>query len=133
MHTVRTRFSRLSATIILVALAFNILAPLAGMTKAYAGVQDQAGSGGVLYVCTRSGFVAISEPVDNIPVPEKTVGGHCLLCVLGGGALLPPTVPMFVSMAPISQKQNRPTPNSVAMKTENHRGINLSRAPPLAV
>lgn len=117
----------------LVALVFNIFAPLAGMNKAYAGVQDQAGSDDILYVCTQAGFVAITGPMDNVPVPAKTVGGHCLLCVLGGGALLLPAVPMLVSIAPIGREQNRPTPYSVAMIIENHRGINLSRAPPFIV
>ncbi len=133
MHSVRTSFSRLSAVIMLVALALNILAPLAGITKAYAGEQDQIGSEEVLYVCTQAGFVAIPGPIDNIPVHEKMVGEHCLLCVLGGGALLTPTVPMLAAMAPIGQKQNRPTPNSVATVPESSRGINLSRAPPFIV
>ena len=133
MYTVRTSFSRLSATIMLAALAFNILAPLAGITKAYAETRDQVGSDEVLYVCTQAGFVAIPGPIDSVPVPEKTAGEHCLLCVLGGGALLTPTVPMLASMAPIGQKQNRPATNSVAMASGNLRGINLSRAPPFVV
>ncbi|MDH5490106.1 MAG: DUF2946 family protein [Rhodospirillaceae bacterium] len=117
----------------LVALVVNILAPLAGTANAHAAAQDQSGPDGVLYVCTQAGFVAIADTADNAPVPKKLNGEHCTLCILGGEALLTPATPTFVSLAPIGQKQNRPIPNSETMMSKNHRGINLSRAPPFIV
>ncbi|MDH5772062.1 MAG: DUF2946 family protein [Rhodospirillaceae bacterium] len=133
MHTVRTRFSRLSAAIMLVALVVNIIAPLAGTANAYAAAQDQSGPDGVLYVCTQAGFVAIADTADNAPIPKKLNGEHCDLCVLGGGTLLAPATPTFISLAPVEQKQNRPTTSSETMVSKNNRGINPSRAPPFIV
>jgi len=133
MRTVRNRLSRLSAAVMLVALAINIIAPLAGMAEAYGATQNQSESDGVLYVCTQNGFVAITDTADGERAPKKINNWHCILCVVGGGALLTPTAPALASIVPIDQRQNTPASDAAAMIPKNHRGINPSRAPPFIV